>query len=463
MKKSAEKGVTIGEFKSLGLSEKTLEGISAMGFITPTEVQDKVIPLIIAGKQVAARSKTGSGKTCAFGVGILELLNSGKARKALIIAPVRELALQIMTELRALSKFYRYRVICVYGGQNIDTQIRLLYNGVEILVATPGRLLDLFERGALDLNEYDLVILDEADKMFEMGFVEDVDKILSNTSYARKVHLFSATITQDVQRIAYKYMKEYETVEVGELEKPLQIVEERIEIERPQKFPKLVEIIKAQKQADPKGKILIFVATQRATEYVGKRLYAEGIQASFIHGDVAQNRRERIMHGFKEGTSDILVATDIAARGLHIDDISLVINYDEAVDAHTHLHRIGRTGRMGEKGKAITFAENNPLYGRPTRSGFVPRVGPHNPYLGSGRRPPGEHRGPRREGYGRPREGYGRPREGGGYGQRPREGGGHPGRPREGGGSGPQGGRPREGGYRPQHPSRLRRHRFTRR
>ncbi len=416
-----------------------------MGFTNPTEIQEKVIPRIIAGKEVVARSKTGSGKTTAFGVGACELLAAGKARKALIIAPVRELALQIMNELRSLGKFHRYRIICVYGGQHIDTQIKLLYGGVDVLVATPGRLIDLFERGVIDLNEYDFVVLDEADKMFEMGFVEDVDKILSNTSYARKVQLFSATLTDEVLRIASKYMKDCETIEVGELEKPPEIDEERINIERPQKFGKLVEIIKKQKHANPAGKILIFVATQRATEYVGKRLYSEGIDASYIHGDVRQHRREKIMHGFKEGASDILVATDVAARGLHVEGVALVINYDEAMDSFTHLHRIGRTGRMGEKGKAITFVESNPFFGRPVRSGFVPKVGPYNPYASSEKRPPHHLRfggGPRRprrgnyhggrrreyEGnYGRPHE---RPREEGeralhrNYGRRPRERGG---------------------------------------
>ncbi len=403
----------------------------SMGFTSPTEVQEKVIPLIVSGKEVIARSKTGTGKTCAFGIGIYELLAANKARKALIIAPVRELAIQIMNELRSLGKFYPYRVICVYGGQNIDAQIKQLYNGVDILVATPGRLLDLFERGTIDLNEYDLVVLDEADKMFEMGFVEDVDKIVSNTSYARKVQLFSATINDDVLRIASKYMKSYETVEVGELEKPPEIAEEKIKIERPQKFDKLVEIIKSQKQADPTGKIIIFVATQRAAEYVGKRLRETGIDSSYIHGDVAQNRRERIIHGFKEGKSDILVATDVAARGLHVDNISLVVNYDEAMDHHTHIHRIGRTGRMGATGKAITFVEANPFFGRPVRAGFRPKVGPYNPYAGS--RGPGGHGGWHRDRHG-PHRGSGRPYHGG-YGGDPR----------------------------PSHMNRPRRHRFARR
>ncbi len=437
----------------MGLSEKTLQGISEMGFTNPTEVQEKVIPRMIAGKGVVARSKTGSGKPVACGVGIYELLAAGKTRKAIIIAPVRELAIQIMNELRALGKFYRSRVICVYGGQNIDVQIKLLYGGVDILVATPGRLLDLFERGIIDLTEYDLVVLDEADKMFEMGFIEDVDKIVSNTSYARKVHLFSATITEDVHRVASKYMRDYETVEVGGQEKPPEIEEERIEIERPQKFGKLVEIIKIQKQADPKGKILIFVATQRATEYVGKRLYSMGIDASYIHGDVRQHRREKIMHGFKEGTSDILVATDIAARGLHVDDIALVINFDEAHDSFSHLHRIGRTGRMGAKGKAITFAETNPFFGRRVRSGFVPKVGPYNPYAGRERRD-----GPRPSYNRRPSYGSRPPQSGGGHERPPHEGGGghYRGRPREG---------HREGGHPRTHGGTLRprRPRFSRR
>lgn len=358
-----------------------------MGFTNPTEVQEKTIPLILAGKEVIARSKTGSGKTLAFGIGIFELLHTNKIRKALIIAPVRELALQIMNELRMAGKFYHYRIICVYGGQNIDTQINLIYNGVDILVATPGRLLDLFERGTIDLNEYDFVVLDEADKMFEMGFIDDVDKIVSNTSYARKVQLFSATINKEVQRIASKYMNGYELMEIGEMDKPPQIIEEKIELARTQKFDKLIEIIKMHRQSNSKGKILIFVATQRATEYLGKRLFAIGIKARYIHGDLRQHKREQIMHGFKWSTGSILIATDVAARGLHVDNIALVINYDEAIDSLTHLHRIGRTGRMSATGKAITFVENNPYFKRTIHPGFRPRVGPYNPYAGSERRP----------------------------------------------------------------------------
>lgn len=368
------------EFKDLGLSDKTMRGIAGMGFSTPTEVQEKVIPHMLAGKEIIARSKTGSGKTCAFGISILELLSSNKAKKALIIAPVRELAIQIMDELRELGKFYRCRIVCVYGGQNIDIQIRLLNSGVNILVATPGRLLDLFDRGVVDLNEYDLIVLDEADKMFEMGFMEDVDKIISNTSYARKLHLFSATINRDVEHIVSKYVKKYEIVEVGGQEKPPEIKEEYIELERPEKFNKLVEIIKKHKQEHHKGKLLVFVATQRAAEYLAGRLYDGGIDTIYIHGDMRQHNRKRIMDEFKEGKSDILIATDIASRGLHIDNISIVINYDEAHNSNTHLHRIGRTGRMGALGKAITFVDKNPFFKKPIRTGFVPKVGPHNPY-----------------------------------------------------------------------------------
>ncbi|MDD5336993.1 MAG: DEAD/DEAH box helicase [Candidatus ainarchaeum sp.] len=419
----------------MGLSDKTLQGITSFGFTTPTEVQEKAVPIMMAGKEIIARSKTGSGKTLAFGIGLYELLAAQKARKALILAPVRELAIQIMNELRELGKFHRYRIVCVYGGQNIDRQIRLLYNGVEILVATPGRLLDLFERGALDLNDYDHVVLDEADKMFEMGFAEDVERILSNTSYARKVYLFSATISDDIHRLAAKYMKNPEILEVGEQEKPPQIAEEKIDIDRPEKFPKLIEIIKSQKGSDPKGKILIFVATQRAAEFIGKRLREQGINAAYMHGDVTQFRREKIMDAFKTGASDILVATDIAARGMHIEDIALVVNYDEAIDSLTHLHRIGRTGRMGAEGKAITFVEKNPYFRKSVRSGFVLRTGPYNPYAGNERRgygrphsggSYGSHEGHGRpsEGhrpYGGPRPGYGRPHGGSGYG-RPHEG-----------------------------------------
>ncbi|MBU0585910.1 DEAD/DEAH box helicase [Candidatus Micrarchaeota archaeon] len=392
-----------------------------MGYNVPTEVQERALPLMVSGKELIVRSKTGSGKTLAFGSGALQMLELKKARKALILAPVRELALQIMSEIRAVGKFCPYRVICAYGGQDIDMQINLIYRGVDILVATPGRLLDLFERGIIDLNDFDFVVVDEADKMFEMGFAEDVDKILSNTSYARKLQFFSATITNEIKHMYTKYVKEYEVVEVGQEEKPPQIKEEKINIERPDKFNKLVEIIKEHRAVDKTGKILVFVATQRATEYLGRRLKESGISASYIHGDVKQRRRENIMSDFKENDSGILVATDIAARGIHIDDISLVLNYDEAMDAVTHLHRIGRTGRMGAEGKAITFVEENPFYRKPSNPSFRLRTGPYNPNYGKeGNRQYGQkrpYRGPNRGRPSGPGEYSGREERGGYRGQ----------------------------------------------
>jgi superfamily II DNA/RNA helicase len=432
----------------MNLSENTLKGIASMGYTTATEVQEKSVPLILSGKEVIARSKTGSGKTLAFGIAILEQLNSGKAKRAVIIAPVRELAGQITDELRILGRPYGYRIICVYGGKNIDVQIKQIYNGVDILVATPGRLLDLFERGTLDLNDYDFVVLDEADKMFEMGFYEDVEKILSNTSYARRIHMFSATISEQVQGIATKFIKHAALVEIGQEEKPPQIAEERFEMERPAKFGKLKELIHAYSAPGKKGKILVFVATQRAAEVVGKKLQADGIRCMFMHGDIRQNQREKIMKAFKESDAGILVATDVAARGIHIDDICLVVNYDEAIDSQTHLHRIGRTGRMGAEGKAITFVDTNPYFKKP-RSGFVLKKGPYNPYArdyfgggggaprsgGEGRRD--QHGGGRPHGGGR--DWHSRPREGGGapgaQGGRPQGHYGH-GRPHQGQGSG---------------------------
>lgn len=337
----------------MGLSPKTLHALSSMRFEKATEVQEKVIPAILSGKNVMVRSQTGTGKTAAFGIAAVERLVAHKNRKVLILSPTRELAMQICTELRLIASFYRMRILVVYGGAPINRQMSELKRGVDILVATPGRLLDLSKRRAVDLRKFDFIVLDEADRMLDMGFVHDIDRIMGQVASPNMTHLFSATLDDRVYDIASRYIKNPEIIEVGSYEDIPEIEEERIQITRRKKFAKLKEIL----LSNPGEKVIIFGATKRVVDYIWKKLNDQGLRAGSLHGDVRQNKRTKTMNDFKRGKFRILVATDVAARGIHVDDVGLIINYDEAVDAETHTHRIGRTGRMGKGGRAITFVE----------------------------------------------------------------------------------------------------------
>jgi len=340
-------------FKDMKLSANTLKALEALNFVTPTDVQEKTIPHVISGKEVMVRSQTGTGKTAAFGIGMIEQIAQDKGKKALILAPTRELALQIWKDLQSLAKFHSIPVHIVYGGENMDSQLSRISRGFDILVATPGRLLDHAGRKTVDLSKFNIIVLDEADRMLDMGFREDIDAILSNVSFKRQMMLFSATLGPEILEIAEQYMDEPMHIEIGQQEVVSSIEEERIELNRRDKFGMLMRILREKKGK----KFLIFVETQVWVEVLGNKLQEKGIRAEYLHGGMRQAKRERIMQLFKEDKIDILVATDVAARGLHIKDIDYVINYDAARDDDTHLHRVGRTGRMGKEGNAITFVE----------------------------------------------------------------------------------------------------------
>ena len=343
------------KFSDMKISSSTLDALTGMNYNEPTEVQEKAIPVILQGKEVIVRSQTGTGKTAAFGIGLIEQIMHDKSKKALVLAPTRELALQITKEIRSLASNHRMRVFVVYGGEDIGRQLQLISKGYEIIVATPGRLLDHFRRKTIDLSVFNLIVLDEADRMLDMGFKEDIDIILDNISLQRQIMLFSATINQDIKNITNNFMRDPVTLEIGPEEKAPTIDEEFIKLERAAKFAKLKEIL----HQEAVSRVIVFVATKRAAEYVGKKLYEYRMSASYLHGDMRQAKREKIMRDFREGRFRVLVATDVAARGLHIEEVSHIINYDQANDQTTHTHRIGRTGRMGKKGKAITFIETD--------------------------------------------------------------------------------------------------------
>ncbi len=340
-------------FDEMNLSPKTVDALRNMKYETATEVQERVIPLILAGGNVVVRSKTGTGKTAAFGVGIIERITRGTAKKGLVLAPTRELVVQIHKELRGIAANYGLKLCLVYGGVSINPQIDELRRGADIIIATPGRLLDHMERRTVNLSECNLVVLDEADRMLDMGFRDQMDSIMHQVPRERTVILLSATLDGDILKVASNYMGSSEIVEIGEKDKPEAINEHFVEVARIEKVPRLREILKEHAQM----KVMIFTATKFFADKLAYRLAESGFQADSIQGNMSQAARERVMQRFREGRVRILVATDVAARGLHIEDVGLIVNYDKAQDADTHLHRIGRTGRMGSVGKAITFVD----------------------------------------------------------------------------------------------------------
>ncbi len=411
------------KFKELSISARTIAALEEMGYSDATEVQEKTIPLLLQGEDLMVRSQTGTGKTAAFGVGLIDVISKDRGRKALIVAPTRELAAQITNELRSIAKHHRMEIFAVYGGTGMGRQTALLRRGFDILVATPGRLLDHVQQGTARLESVNCVVLDEADRMLDMGFKPDIDRILGRIGRDRQVLLFSATFDPQIIAIANSYLSSPQSIEIGPVGKVEKIDEEFIQLSRAQKLDKLKEILRR----EPMSRTLVFVGSKRAVEGVCRRLNGDGIDAQFIHGGRSQSQRERAIRGFQEGAFRILVATDVAARGLQIDDISHVINYDQADSTDMHTHRIGRTGRMGKGGKAITFVETDPLP-KVQRGRFGNRS-----YSG----------------------GFGPGRQQGGYGRPP-----HEGHARDSGFSGQQGSAHSSSGYRNR--PRDRRHRETR-
>jgi ATP-dependent RNA helicase DeaD len=345
------------KFKEMTISSRTISALDEMGYVDATEVQEKSIPLILQGEDIIVRSQTGTGKTAAFGIGLIELLAKDKGKKSLILAPTRELALQITKELRSLSTNHRMHIFAIYGGTGMGGQIALLRKGFDILVATPGRLLDHIERGNLRLDSTNIIVLDEADRMLDIGFKPDIDRILSMANPERQVLLFSATVDGRIKSIAREYMNEPELIEIGPVGKAVKIEETYIKLTRAEKLQKLKDIL----SQEPNSRTIVFVGSKRDVEFVCYNLNRNNIEAQYLHGGKSQTQRERVVRGFQEGRFRILIATDVAARGLHIDDVNHVINYDKADSEETHTHRIGRTGRMGSTGRATTFVELDPL------------------------------------------------------------------------------------------------------
>ena len=344
-------------FESLGLSETTLEAIRAKGFEIPSPIQRLTIPVLLANQNdIIGQAQTGTGKTAAFGLPILEqaLPALGKVQ-ALILVPTRELALQVTDELLSL-RTGKITVSAIYGGASYDEQLRRLKKGIDIVVGTPGRILDHLHRGTLDLSALKWLVLDEADEMLNMGFIDDVDEILSYTPEERRLLLFSATMPRRISDLAQKYMRDVQVLKVEATHLTTDLTDQiYFEVRESDKFDALTRII----DVEPEFYAIVFCRTKVAVDELVNRLLERGYLADGLHGDVSQAQREKILRKFKRRFSNILVATDVAARGIDVNNLTHVINYSLPQDSESYVHRIGRTGRAGNQGTAITFISHS--------------------------------------------------------------------------------------------------------
>lgn len=337
-------------FKNLGISKPILKSINDEKFESPSEIQEKSIPIILSGRDVIAGSATGSGKTLAFASGLLQSSEKGKGIQALILTPTRELAEQVT---KALTKFSRYRplgIIAVYGGVGINPQINGLKTA-DVVIGTPGRILDHIGRNTIKLDKVKTLVIDEADRMFDMGFKHDVVKIIKKCSQDRQTLLFSATISKDVVQLARAYMKKPLQVSVDPYIDPKKLDQVYYDVADDVKFSLLVHLLKNEKSSLG----MVFCNTKRNTDKVAKHLRFSGIDALAIHGGLTQSKRNNVMKLFHSGESCVLVCTDVAARGLDIHGVSHVYNYDIPWESKQYIHRIGRTARAGKEGKAINI------------------------------------------------------------------------------------------------------------
>ncbi|MBW2975970.1 DEAD/DEAH box helicase [Candidatus Woesearchaeota archaeon] len=337
-------------FEDLNVSPELASGLKEMGLKEPTEIQVKAIPLIREAKDVISISKTGSGKTAAFGIPLLENVKHGHGVQYLVVAPVRELAVQISNELKKFGKYLRFTVATVYGGVSINPQIEAI-EGADIVVGTPGRLIDHLENHNLSLSKVKCVVLDEADKMAEMGFIEDIRKILNKTQKNRQILLFGATISYEIEDLKQEYMHEPVTAQAESHVEEEFLEQYYYDVRQFEKFSLLVHLLKKEQ----KDLAIIFCSARSTVEAVTKNLRANGIKAEMVHGKLSQNRRLKAIENFHKGKPNILVASAVAARGLDIKDVSHIFNYDLSQDAQEYVHRVGRTARAGKTGKAITL------------------------------------------------------------------------------------------------------------
>lgn len=350
------------QFTQLNLSPEVLRAIDELGYIQPTPIQEKSIPVLLEGKDVIGRSHTGTGKTAAFGIPAIERISRDniKTVQVLIMCPTRELAMQACTEIERFSKYMPWvRPVAVYGGASMERQISALKRGANIVVGTPGRLIDHIERRTLKLDSLKTVILDEADEMLNMGFREDIEKILEQVPEERQTVLFSATMPPAIMAISKKYLSNPEHIKVESAQRTVEAIEQYFyEVPAGRKLDALVLLLS---MYEPKLS-MIFCNTKKMVDELTEALNAKGFKASGIHGDMKQQARTQVMERFKSGRTPILIATDVAARGIDVDDVDAVFNYDIPQDNEYYIHRIGRTGRAGKKGIAFTFTSGRKQY-----------------------------------------------------------------------------------------------------
>ena len=338
-------------FEELGLKEDLLKGIRDLGYKEPFPIQEAVIPVLLTGRDVVGQAHTGSGKTAAFALAMLQKIQPKNGIQGLIMAPTRELAIQITEEIKKFGKYTKIKVVTVYGGQGMGIQLDALDRGVEIVVATPGRLIDHLKRGTIELRDVTHIVLDEADTMLDMGFIDDIQFILDLAPEDRVMSLYSATMPTEILRLAEEYLnnpKQFllsaDDLSGDGIDQSYLVIKDR------DKFKYLIDFIKPIKR-----QCIVFCSTKYRTRDVARFLHQEKFNAVAIEGDMSQHRREQTMGKFRTGKADILVATDVASRGIDVPRVELVINYDVPNQELLYFHRIGRTARAGAKGKAITF------------------------------------------------------------------------------------------------------------
>ena len=348
-------------FADLGLGDSVLKSLKAVGYESPSTIQAETIPPLLAGRDLVGLAQTGTGKTAAFALPILDQLDvKQKSVQALVLAPTRELALQVCEAFEKYAAHTRgVHVLPVYGGQGYGVQLSALRRGVHIVVGTPGRIMDHLEKGTLDLSELRFLVLDEADEMLNMGFADDVETILADTPDKKQVALFSATMPAQIRRLSKKYLSDPVEITVrNKTTTSANTTQRYLIVSYPQKVDALTRILEVENFEG----MIVFVRTKNETETLAEKLRARGFSAQAINGDVQQTQRERTVNQLKDGKLDILVATDVAARGLDVERISHVVNYDIPTDTESYVHRIGRTGRAGRKGDAISFVTPRERY-----------------------------------------------------------------------------------------------------
>jgi ATP-dependent RNA helicase RhlB len=372
----ADEHTTNVTFESLGLHESLITGLNEAGYTHCTPIQAATLPIALEGRDVAGQAQTGTGKSAAFLLAAMHHLMTTPVPEdrtgpwAVMIAPTRELALQIHKDAEKLGYFTGMEFACIYGGTGYEAQRHQLEQGVDILIGTPGRVIDFFKQRVFDMRDVEICVLDEADRMFDMGFIDDIRYLLNRMPKPDKRlnMLFSATLSERVKELAYEHMNNPESVQI----EPEQVTPERVRqklyhVENDHKIGLLIAVLREQQAT----RTLIFVNTKRTAETITAYLEGNGIQAAVISGDIPQNQREKLLEDFEAGTLPVMVATDVAARGLHIPDVSHVINFDLPQEAEDYVHRIGRTARAGAAGDAISFACESYVYSLPDIESYI--------------------------------------------------------------------------------------------